>query len=94
MPRPKLVLTPSWDETHSRLQLTATLPRALTWWELVDLISALRAWTRQSLRVALPAGAPPEWLDEWVEVVADAAPHVEQVAFVVRRRGRGGRHDR
>lgn len=31
MPRPKLLLTPTWDETHTHLQLTATLPRPLTW---------------------------------------------------------------
>lgn len=60
----------------------------------MDLIAALRAWTRQSLRVALPAAAPSEWLDEWLDVVEGAAPHIEEVAFVVRRRERGSRRDR
>ena len=94
MSRPRLLLTPTWDENHTRLQLTATLPRPLTWWELVDLIGTLRAWTRQSLCVALPVEGSSEWLDEWLEVVEGAAPHVEEVAFVVRRRKRGDRRDR
>ena len=84
----RLRLSPSWDETHTQLTLSLTLPRALRSWELVDLCALVRAWTGRPARVALPAEAPCEWLDEWSCVLEGALDGAVEVEFVsVRREG-------
>lgn len=78
-------LKPTWDESHTDVVITMSLPRQLAAWEVMDLCETLRARSTNTVRVVLPAVAPSDWLDGWCEVLGDAVVGRVEVQFVIPR---------
>lgn len=78
-------LKPTWDESHTDVVITMSLPRQLAAWEVMDLCETLKARSTNTVRVVLPAVAPSDWLDGWCEVLADAVVGRIEVQFVAPR---------